>query len=39
MIDDNNNIFQINYQIQTIRKDIKENEKGNDDNFEQLEFN
>ncbi len=36
MIDDNNNIFQINYQIQTIRKDIKE---GNDDNFELLEFN
>ena len=38
MIDDNNNIFQINYQIQTIRKE-EENEKGNDDNFEQLEFN
>ena len=38
MIDDNNNIFQINYQIQTIRKE-EENEKGNDDNFEQLEVN
>ena len=38
MIDDNNNIFQINSQIQTIRKE-EENEKGNDDNFEQLEFN
>ena len=38
MIDDNNNIFQINSQIQTIRKE-KENEKGNDDNFEQIEFN
>ena len=38
MIDDNNNIFQINYQIQTIRKE-EENEKGNDDNFEQLELN
>ena len=38
MIDDNNNIFQINYQIQTIRKE-EENERGNDDNFEQLEFN
>ena len=38
MIDDNNNIFQINYQIQTIRKE-EENEKGNDDNFEQIEFN
>ena len=38
MIDDNNNIFQINSQIQTIRKE-EENEKGNDDNFEQIEFN
>ena len=38
MIDDNNNIFQINSQIQTIRKE-EENEKGNDDIFEQLEFN
>ena len=38
MIDDNNNIFQINSQIQTIRKE-EENEKGNDDNFEQLEVN
>jgi len=38
MIDDNNNIFQINSQIQTKRKE-EENEKGNDDNFEQLEFN
>ena len=38
MIDDNNNIFKKNSQIQTIRKE-KENEKGNDDNFEQLEFN
>ena len=38
MIDDNNNIFQINSQIQTIRKE-EENEKGNDDNFEQLELN
>ena len=38
MIDDNNNIFQINSEIQTIRKE-EENEKGNDDNFEQLEVN
>ena len=38
MIDDNNNIFKKNSQIKTIRKE-KENEKGNDDNFEQLEFN
>jgi len=38
MIDDNNNIFQIYSQIQTKRKE-EENEKGNDDNFEQLEFN
>ena len=38
MIDYNNNIFQINSQIQTIRKE-EENEKGNDDNFEQLELN
>ena len=38
MIDDNNNIFQIKYQIQTIRKE-KKKKKGNDDNFEQLEVN
>ena len=38
MIDDNNNIFQIYSQIQTKRKE-EENEKGNDDNFEQIEFN